>query len=287
MSRVWLLWPHGLQHARPPCSHSLLEFTLTYVDWVGDGIQPSHPLSPPSPPALHLSQHQGLFQWVGSLRQVAKGLEFRLQHQSFQWMCRTDFLKDWLVWSPSSPSDSQELLQHHSSKASILLHSAFFLVQLSHLYTTTGKTVSLTIWTFVSKVMSLLFNMPSRFVIAFLPRSKHFLISWLWSPSSVILEPKERKSVTASTFPPSIYHEMRGPDAISSFFECWVLSQLFYSPLSPRSTGSLVPHHFLPLEWYYLHIWGCWYFSQQSWFQLVIHPAQHFTWCTLLKIISR
>ena len=196
---------------------------------------------------------------------------------------------DWFVLLPVQGTP-KNLLQHHSlktSKTSILWCSAFFMVQLSYLYTTTGKTVSLTIWTFVSKVMSLLFNMPSRFAIAFLPRSKHFLISWLWSPSSVILEPKERKSVTASTFPPSIYHEMRGPDAISSFFECWVLSQLLYSPLSPRSTGSLVPHHFLPLEWYYLHIWGCWYFSQQSWFQLVIHPAQHFTWCTLLKIISR
>ena len=88
----------------------------------------------------------------------------------------------------------KNLLQHHSLKASILLHLAFFMVQLSHLYTTTGKTVSLTIWTFVGKVISLLFNMLSRFVIAFLPRSKHFLISWLQSPSSVILEPKERKS---------------------------------------------------------------------------------------------
>ena len=95
-------------------------------------------------------------------------------------------------------------LQHHNSKASIIQHSAFFMVQLSHLYMTTGKTIALTIWTFVGKVMSLLFNTLSRFVIAFLPRSKCLLISWLQSPSAVILKPKNRKSITASTFPPSI-----------------------------------------------------------------------------------
>ena len=91
------------------------------------------------------------------------------------------------------------LLQHHSLKASILQGSAFFIVQFSHPYMTTGKTIALTRWTFVSKVMSLLFNMMYRFVIAFLPRSKHLLISWLQSPSAVILEPKKIKSVTVST----------------------------------------------------------------------------------------
>ena len=94
----------------------------------------------------------------------------------------------------------KSLLQHHSSKASILWHLAFFMVQLSHPYMTTGKTIALTIWTFVGKVMSSLFNMLSRFVIAFLPRSKHVLISWLQSHSVMILEPKEIKFVTESTF---------------------------------------------------------------------------------------
>ena len=98
-------------------------------------------------------------------------------------------------------------------KASTLQHSAFFMVQLSHLYMTTGKTIALTIWTFVSRVMSLLFNMLSRFIIAFLPRSKNLLISWLESPSAVILEPKKRKSVTVSNFSPSICHKVMGPDA--------------------------------------------------------------------------
>ena len=112
----------------------------------------------------------------------------------------------------------KSLLQHHKSKASILRHSAFFTVQLSHPYMTTGKTIALTRWTFVGKVMSLLLNMLSRFVIAFLPRSKHFLISWLCSPSKVILEPKKRKSITVSTFSPSICHEVMGLDTMILVF---------------------------------------------------------------------
>ena len=107
----------------------------------------------------------------------------------------------------------KSLFQHHSSKASILWHSAFFIVQLSHPYMTTGKTIALTRQTFVCNVMSLLFNMLSRFVIAFLPRSKCLLISWLQSPSAVILEPKKIKSVTVSIVSPSICHEVMGLDA--------------------------------------------------------------------------
>ena len=111
----------------------------------------------------------------------------------------------------------RSLLQHHSSKASVLWHSAFFMVQLSQPYVTTGKTsIALTIQTFVSRVTSLLFKTLSRFVITFLPRSNHLLISWLEAPSTVISEPKKRKSVTASTFFPSICHEVMGSDL--SFF---------------------------------------------------------------------
>ena len=112
----------------------------------------------------------------------------------------------------------KSLLQHHSSKASILLHSAFFIVQLSHPYTTTGKTIALTRWTFVDKVMSLLFNMLSRLVITFLPRGKRLLISWLQSPSAVILETRKIKSATVSTVSPSICHEVVGPDAMILVF---------------------------------------------------------------------
>ena len=108
----------------------------------------------------------------------------------------------------------KSLLQHHSSKAAILQCSAFFRVQLSHPYMTTGKTIGLTRQTFVGKVMSLLFNMLSRFAIVFLPKSKCLLISWLQSPSAVILEPPKIKSVMVSIVSPSICHEVMGPDAM-------------------------------------------------------------------------
>ena len=113
----------------------------------------------------------------------------------------------------------RSLLQHHSSKASIFRRSVFFIVQLSHPYMTTGKTIALTKWTFVDKVMSLLFNMLlKRLVITFLPRSKRLLISWLQSPSAVILEPPKIKSDTVSTVSPSISHEVMGPDAMIFVF---------------------------------------------------------------------
>jgi len=196
---------------------------------------------------------------------------------------------------------------------------------------TTGKTIALTTWTFVSKVISLLFNVLSRFVIAFLPRSKHLLISRLQAPPAMILEPKKIKSVTVSTFSPSICHKVMGLDAMILVF--WMLSfrpafslssftfikrlfsfsslsaiggghgnPLWYScPENPRDRGAwwVTVHgvtksrtqlkplsmnactHFLPLKWYHLHIWGYWYFSWQSWFQLVIHPVLHIPWCTL------
>ena len=116
----------------------------------------------------------------------------------------------------------KSLLYHHNLKASILRCSAFFMVQLSHQYMTTGKTIALTRWTFIGKVMSLLFNTLSRLVIAFLPRSKHLLISWLQSPSAVILEPKKRKCIIASTFSLSICHEVMGPNSMILIF--WMLS---------------------------------------------------------------
>ena len=144
-----------------PIHHQLPEFIQTYVHWVGDAIQPSHPLSSPSPPALNVSQHQSLFKWVSSSHQVAKVLEFQLQHQSFQWIPRTDLLQNGLVGSPCSSRDSQESSPTPQFKALILLYLVFFIVQLSHPYMTTGKIIALTRRTFVDKVMSLLFNMLS------------------------------------------------------------------------------------------------------------------------------
>ena len=154
--------------------HQLPELAQTHVHQVCDAIQPSHPLLSTS--AFYLSKHQGLFQGVSSLHQVAKVLEFQLQHQpSNEHPGLTSFRMDWLDLL-AVQGILKSLLQHHSSKASILQHSAFFIVQLSHPYMTTGKTIALTRQTFVGKVMSLLFNMLSRLVIAFLPRRKHLLI---------------------------------------------------------------------------------------------------------------
>ena len=149
-----------------PVFYYLLEFAQTHVHWVSDAIQPSCPLSSTSPPSLNLCQHQGLFQWVDSSYQVAKG--FELQHQFFQWIFRVYLLWDWLIWSPCCPGDSQESSPAPWFKS--INSSALFMVQLSHPYMTTGKLIALTIHTFVGKVISLLFNMLSRFVTAFLLR---------------------------------------------------------------------------------------------------------------------
>ena len=186
-----------MNHSTPglPVYHQLSESTQTHVHGVSDAIQPSHPLSSLSPPALNLSQHQGLFKWVSSSHQVAKVQEFQLQHQSFQWIFRTDFLSDGLVGSPCSPRDSQEsspTLQFkriNSSALSFLYGPTLTSIQ------DYWKNHSLTRWTFVGKVMSLLFNMLSRLVIAFLPRSKRLLISWLQSPFAVILECPKNKEI--------------------------------------------------------------------------------------------
>ena len=146
------------------------------------------------------------------MHQVAKVLEFQLQHQSFhEHPGLISFRMDWLDLLPVQGT-LKSLLQHHRSKASILWHSAFFIVQLSHPYMTTGKNTALIRWTFAGKVMSLLFNMLSRLVTTFLPRSKRLLISWLQSLSAVILEPRKIKSDTVSTVSPSISHEVTGPD---------------------------------------------------------------------------
>ena len=161
LSHVWLFvtpWIAACQASLSITnSQSLLKLTPTH--WVSDAIQPSHPLLSPSPPAPNPSQHQVLFQWVNSSHEVAKVLEFQLQHQSFnEHPGLISFRMDWLHLL-AVQGTLKSLLQHHSSKASIFQHSAFFIVQLSHPYTTTGKTIALTRRIFVGKVMSLLFNM--------------------------------------------------------------------------------------------------------------------------------
>ena len=158
-----------MNHSMPglPVHHHLPEFTQTHVHGVGYAIQPSHPLSSPSPPAPNPSQHQSLFHWVNSSHEVAKLWRFSFSiSPSKEHPGLISFRMDWLDLLAVQRAQ-KSLLQHHSSKASILRCSAFFIVQLSHPYMTTGKTLPLTRWTFVGKVMSLLPNTLSRFVIVF------------------------------------------------------------------------------------------------------------------------
>ena len=185
--------------------------SLLRIPWISRGwslaaIQPSHPLLPPSPPALNLSQHQGLSQWVSSLHQV-KDWSFHFNiSPSNEHTGLISFRMDWLDLF-AVQGTLKSLLQHHGSKASILHCSAFFIVQLSHPYMTTGKTITLTSQTLFGKVMSLLFNMLSRLVTTFLPRSKRLLISWLQSPSAVISQSPKINSFTVSPVSPSTCHE--------------------------------------------------------------------------------
>ena len=189
-----------------PVHHQLLESTQTHVHQADDVIQPSHPLLSPSPPALNLSQHQGLSNESALCIRWPKYWSFSINiSPSNKHPGLVSFRMDWLDFLEVQGTP-ESLLQHHTSKASILWHSAFFIAHLSHPYRITGKTIGLTRWTFVGKVMSLLLNMLSRLVITFLLRSKRLVTSWLQSPSAVILEPRKIKSATVSTVSPSICH---------------------------------------------------------------------------------
>ena len=195
------LWHHGLQHTRPPFYHQLPEFTqLMSIELVmpSNHLILCHPLLllPSIFPSIRVFSNESILpiRWPKYW-----SFSFNISPSS-EYSGLISFRRDWLDLLAVQGS-LKSLFQHHSSKASILWHSAFLMVQLSHLYMTTGKTIALTRWTFVAKVMSLLFNMLSRWVIAFLPRSKHLLISWLQSPSAVILEPPKIKSVSFLSFP--------------------------------------------------------------------------------------
>ena len=172
-----------------PVHHQLPEFTQTHVHWVSDAIQPSHLMSSPSPPTFNLSQRQGLFKWVSSSHQVAKVLGFQLQHQSFEGNSglisfRMDQLDLLVVQGTLESSPTPQFKSINSSVLSFLYSPTLTCIH-DH-----RKTIALTRRTFVDKVMSPFFNMLSRLIITFLPRSKCLLISWLQSPSAVILEPR-------------------------------------------------------------------------------------------------
>ena len=183
---------HPMDYSTPgiPVHHQLAEFTHS-VHWVGDAIQPSHALPSPSSPAINLSQQQGLFNESVLHMRWPKywSFSFNISPPNEHWGL-ISLRMDWLDLL-AAQGTLKSLLQHHSSKASIFQCSGFFIVQHSHSYMTTGKTIALTRQTFVGKVMSLLFNMLSRLLITFLPRSKCLFISWLQSPSAVILEPQK------------------------------------------------------------------------------------------------
>ena len=201
-----------------PVHHQFVEFTQTHAHRVGDAIQPPHPLSSPSPPAPN----------PPSIRVFSNESVLHIRwpkYWSFSFSISPSneqpglisFRMDWLDLL-AVQGTLKNLVQHRSLKASIVQCSAFFTVQLSHPYVTTGKTIAFTRWTFVGKVISLLFRLLSRLIITFLSRSKRLLISGLQSPSAVIFEPPKLKSDTVSTVSPSIYHEVMGPDAMIFIF---------------------------------------------------------------------
>ena len=205
-----------------PVLHHLPEFAQVHVHWISDAIQLSHSLLPSSPSAFNFSKHEVFSNESAVHIRWPKYWSCSFStNPSKEHSVLISFRIDWFDLL-AVQGTCKSLLQHHSSKTSILYHSASFMVQLTYPYMTTGNAIDLTIQAFVGKVISLLFNMLSRLVIAFLPRSKRFLISWLQSPSAVSLEPKKIKSDTASTVSPFISHEVMGPDAMILAF--WVLS---------------------------------------------------------------
>ena len=215
------LWPREPQHTRPPCpsqTPGVYPNSCPLSWWCHLTISSSVvPFScPQSFPTLGSFQMSQLFIRWPKYWSFSFNISPSNEHPLL-----ISFRMDWLDLL-AVQGTLKSLLQHHSSKASILLCSAFFTVQLSHSFMTTRKTIALTRWTFVGKVMSLLLNMLSRLVITFLPRSKYLLLSWLQSPSAVILEPQKIKSDTVSTVFPSISHKVMGPHAM--IFVFWMLS---------------------------------------------------------------
>ena len=261
------LWPHGLQQARlpyPPLSPRVSSNSCPLTQWCHPTISSCCPLLllPSIFPSIRVfSNESALYiRWpkywsfsfsIGPLTEYSGLISFRI---------------DWLDLL-AVQGTPKSLIQHHSSKASVLQHSAFFIGPALISIRDSWKNHSFDYTDLCQQNDVSSFNTLSMFVLALLPRSKCLLISWVQSLFIVILEFKKIKSATVSIFFSHLF-AMKWWDWMpwSQFFKCWVSSQSFYSPLSLSSRGSLVPLCFLPIEWYYLHIWGCWYFSQQSWF---------------------
>ena len=219
LSRVRLLWLHELQHARPPCPSPTpgvhpkpmpIEMVMPFNHFIL--CRPLLLLTSIFPSIRVFSNESAVHISWPNYWSFSFNISPSNEHSGL-----ISFRMDWLDLL-AVQGTLKSLLQHCSSKASILWGSAFFIVQLWHPYMTTGKIIALTRWTFVNKVMSLLFNMLARLVITFLPRRKRPLISWLQSPSAVILEPRKIKSATVSTVSTSICHEVMGSDAMILVF---------------------------------------------------------------------
>ena len=261
------LWPHGLQHPSFPCPSPTpgAYSNSCPLNWwchptISSSVIPFSCLQ--SFPASGSFQMSQLF----TLGDQSIGVSASAIRPSNEYSGLISFRMDWMDLlavqeTPKSP------FQHHSSKASILQGSAFFIVQLSHPYTTIGKIIALTRLTFVGKVMSLLFNMLSTLVITFLPRSKRLLVSRLQAPSAMILDPPKIKSLIVSIVSPSICHEVMGPDATNSVF--WMLN---FKPAFSLSSSTLIKRFFsfllsapIPSPKYFsLDVGGCW--QSDLWF---------------------
>ena len=271
------LQPHILQHASFPClsvSWSFLKLMSSELVMPSNHLILRHPflLLPSMFPSIRVFSNESALgiRWP-------KYWSFSLSiSPSNEYSGLTSFRIHWFDLL-AVQGTLKDLLQHHSSNVSILWHSAFFMVHLSHPYMTTGNIIALTIQTFVGKVMSLLFNTLSRFIIAFLPRNKRLLISWLQSPSAVISEPKHIKSVTVSLISPSICQEVMRLDVMILLF--WMLS---FKPAFSLSSFTCIKRLISSSSLSAIRVISSAYlrlliFLQQSWFQLVLHPAWHFT----------
>ena len=257
-----------------PVHHQLLELAQTHVYQVGDVIQPSHPLVllPSIFPSIRVFSNESVLpiRWP-KYWSFSFNISPSNEHPGL-----ISFRIDWLDLL-AVQGTLKSLIQHHSSKSSILQCSAFFIVQLTNPYLTTGKTIAFTRRTFVSKVMSLLFKMLSRLVIPFLPRSKHLLISWLQSPSAMILEPKKINKVCHCFHcSPSICHEVVGLYTMIFSFWTWVLSLLF-----SLSSYTFIKRLFSPFSLSAIRVVLSTYLKLLIFLPVILTPAWHFARCTL------
>ena len=272
---------HGLQHTRPPCSSptpGVFSNSCPFNRWCHPTISSS---VIPFPSCLQSFPASGSFQMSQFFTLDGQSTGVSAATSTLPKNIQDLFPLGWTGWISLQSKGLSRVFSNNAVQKHQFFGAQLSFWSNSHIYSRLWENHSFDYMDFfVGKVMSLLFNMLSRLVTAFPPRNNHLLISWLQSPSAMILEPKKIKSVTVSIVSPPICHEVMGLDAMISVF--WMLNfkSIFHSPLSHSSRGSLVLG-FLPYGWCHLHIWGYWYFSWQSWFQLMLQLVWHFVWCIL------